>query len=276
MTTQSVLTHELGHTLGLGHSDQNVSTHDVCRGDEDLAIMRSVAQNRTTLGTDDQDAIRWIYGDGLNSCTLSLSGMTPSFGPAGGGTLVTISGSDFQSGASVTFGGISATGVNVVNANTITATAPAHSAGTVTVTVTNPDTTSASLTNAFTYQNGAGFYTLTPCRVLDTRNASGPYGGPALAGNDSRTFTLTGQCGVPSTAKAVSVNVTVTQSTAAGDLKLYASGGTLSVSTAMNYAAGQTRANNAVVALGSGGVIVQTDQPGGTVQFILDVNGYFQ
>src|SRR5512132_242129 len=80
--TQSVITHELGHTLGLGHSDQNVSPHDVCRGDEDAAIMRSTVQSYTSLATDDQDAIRWIYGDGGNSCSSQPTVTnTPTFTP---------------------------------------------------------------------------------------------------------------------------------------------------------------------------------------------------
>jgi len=70
---QAVVTHELGHTLGLAHSDQVASPHDVCRGDEDAAQMRSVVQSYTFLGTDDSDGVRWLYGDGGNSCTVGGS-----------------------------------------------------------------------------------------------------------------------------------------------------------------------------------------------------------
>jgi hypothetical protein len=97
VVTQAVLTHELGHTLGLGHSDQNVSPHDVCRGDEGSAQMRSTVQNFTTLGTDDQDAIRWLYGDGGNHCggsttptptltTTRTPTRTPTLSPTGSRT----------------------------------------------------------------------------------------------------------------------------------------------------------------------------------------------
>ena len=69
-----------------------------------------------------------------------------------------------------------------------------------------------------------GFYTITPCRLIDTRNASGPLGGPALAANTDRSFTITNHCGIPSTADAVSLNVTVTQATASGNVLLYPTG----------------------------------------------------
>jgi PKD repeat protein len=70
----AAVTHELGHTLGFGHSDQGASVHDVCRGDENSAQMRSSVQSRgTSLGSDDSDAARWVYGDGATSCSAGAS-----------------------------------------------------------------------------------------------------------------------------------------------------------------------------------------------------------
>ena len=121
------------------------------------------------------------------------------------------------------------------------------------------------------------FYTVTPCRVADTRSPTGPYGGPALSANSDRTFAVGGQCGIPSTAKAILLNLTVTQPSAAGSLRLYAGGTPLPLASAINYRAGQTRANNEASPLGSSGSLaVHCDQPTGNVQVIIDVNGYFQ
>jgi hypothetical protein len=84
----------------------------------------------------------------------TVSGTAPASGPTTGGTSVTISGTGFVSGATVTFGGTAATGVTVVNPTTITATTPAHGAGAVNVTVTNPDGQSGTCVGCFTYVAG--------------------------------------------------------------------------------------------------------------------------
>jgi len=121
------------------------------------------------------------------------------------------------------------------------------------------------------------FYTLAPCRVLDTRGPPGSYGQPALVATAVRSFQLFEQCGIPLTARAVSVNVTVTEPTTAGHLRLYPAGTPLPTVSVINYSAGQTRANNAVVPLnGLGEMAVYCGQASGTTHFILDVNGYFE
>src|SRR3954452_18420151 len=91
--------------------------------------------------------------------TLTASGpavsgaLSPNQGPGSGGTAVTITGTGFVSGGSlaVTFGGIAATVVTVVNANTITCTTPAHASGVVDVVITNGDGQPTTATNGFTY-----------------------------------------------------------------------------------------------------------------------------
>ncbi len=121
------------------------------------------------------------------------------------------------------------------------------------------------------------YFTVAPCRVADTRNLIGPYGGPALAANADRTFVIATQCGIPSSATAVAFNFTVTQPTALGDLRVIPAGVGLPLVSVMNWRPGQTRANNAVVSLGpAGDIVAHVDQGSGTVHFIIDVNGYFQ
>jgi hypothetical protein len=124
-----------------------------------------------------------------------------------------------------------------------------------------------------------GFYTLTPCRVVDTRDADGPLGGPILAGNGAeRSFVVTGSCGIPADATAISVNVTVTMSTDYGLLRVYPGNLAAPVVSTINFTAGRTLANNAILRLpdnGSGSITVKADGPA-QVHFLLDVNGYFK
>jgi hypothetical protein len=121
------------------------------------------------------------------------------------------------------------------------------------------------------------FYTVSPCRVFDTRQVTGPTGGAPLACGGDRDFTIVGgTCGVPSGAKAVSLNVTVTAPSAQGNVRLFASGAPAPLVSSLNYLAGQTRANNAIAPLSAGGLIAARCEPSGTVHVIVDVNGYFQ
>ena len=80
-----------------------------------------------------------------------MTGVSPSSGPAAGGTTVSITGTGFASSATVKFGGTAATGVTVNSSTSITATSPAG-VGSVDVTVTTPGGTSATSANdQFTY-----------------------------------------------------------------------------------------------------------------------------
>jgi PKD repeat protein len=156
---------------------------------------------------------------------------------------------------------------------------PAHafaSAGTYTVSLiaSNAAGPSTAYTKSVTVTGGTSlaFYSLPPCRLVDTRNANGAYGGPSLSSNVPRFFSFSNRCGVPSTAVALAVNATATRPTRAGYVSFAA--GTSSVS----FRAGQTRAANTVIALGSNATATATAglTAAGTVDLVLDVSGYFQ
>lgn len=214
----------------------------------------------------------------LTAYTLgpTILAISPRFGSTAGGSATTLFGSGFLSGATVSFGGTAATGVAVLNATTIRATAPAHAAGTVDVSVTIPGPRTSTLTGGFLY-GSPNFFSVSPCRLIDTRGASGPSGGPALVPGLDRAFPAAGQCGIPTGALAISANVTVTQTAASGFVVLFEGGTPAPYASMLNYGAGQSRANNAILPLGSAGdIVVHCTQPAGTAHLIVDVNGYFQ
>jgi hypothetical protein len=86
----------------------------------------------------------------------TITGITPATGSTDADELtqVTLTGTGFQTGITVAFGGVAATGITLVGPTTITATAPAHPAGAVDVVVTNPDGQGATLAGGFTYAQG--------------------------------------------------------------------------------------------------------------------------
>lgn len=121
------------------------------------------------------------------------------------------------------------------------------------------------------------FNTLPPCRVLDTRDPAGPYGAPPLSPGVPRSFVLAGRCGIPPTAKSAAANVTVVAPAATGNLIAFPTGGSAPSTSVLNFSAGQTRANNAVLGLSAGGAVsLQSNVPSGNTQVVLDVTGWFE
>jgi hypothetical protein len=124
------------------------------------------------------------------------------------------------------------------------------------------------------------FYTVPPCRLLDTRAAPGVYGGPAVPPHGQRVIVVAGHCGVSPTAKALSVNVTVANAAGAGHLVFFPGNATPGGASTINFSSGQTRANNAVLMLASSGTgtlaLLNSTASEAAEQVLIDVNGYFQ
>jgi hypothetical protein len=214
----------------------------------------------------------------------TVTSVSANSGSTAGGMNVTITGTGFVATPSVTFGGTAATAEAFVSSTTMTATVPAHAAGLVNVVVTNPDAQSGTLTDGYAFlppPSASRYYAVTPCRLFDTRNTTGPAAAsPILSANETRTFDVSGRCGVPDTAFALAVNATVTGSGASGELRIFP-GNSVSPNppaSALFYAAGKTRANNGVERLSTDGTATLKVQnvSAGSVHFILDVSGYFR
>lgn len=308
-----VVAHELGHNFGSPHTHCYSPAIDNCYNAESgcFSGTRSCPASQTINGVTSVTGTLMSYCHHLAGCssktvfhprTISerlapaiqnavgscifpdtqppapaVSAVSPQSGTTGGGTAVTITGTGFQNGATVTFGGTAATSVVVVSSTRITAVTPARPTGRVAVAVTNPGSQSSSLANGFFYAPLAAlsdFYTVTPCRVVDTRSTHPP----VISPSQIRTFAVAGTCGIPAGAKAVVVNVTSVSPGAAGSFQAFPGNAFPMGTSVVSFIAGRVRAGNATLMLstdGAGTLGVQNSSTGSS-HFLLDVTGYYQ
>jgi hypothetical protein len=123
--------------------------------------------------------------------------------------------------------------------------------------------------------DAAIFVAVTPCRVFDTRNANGAYGGPRLLANVARPFDIDGgPCtGIPAGAAAYSMNFGAILPDGDGFLTVWPTGTAQPLVSSMNFLGGQVIANAAIVPASAAGSI--SVFPNVATHLIGDINGYF-
>jgi YVTN family beta-propeller protein len=123
--------------------------------------------------------------------------------------------------------------------------------------------------------NALQFVAVTPCRVVDTRNPNGQFGGPPIAGGRARSFPIPqGSCNIPATAAAYSLNVTAIPASSLGYLSIWPTGEPLPLVSTLNSPDGRIKANAAIVPGGyQDAVSVYVTN---TSQVIIDIDGYFE
>ncbi len=104
----------------------------------------------------------YVSSSSSSTNSVSVSSASPNQGPTTGGTVVTITGTGFQTGNTVSFGSVQSTAVTVSSNTQIQAMSPAENAGTVAITVTNSSAQSSSLPSAFTYTSGPAVTSISP------------------------------------------------------------------------------------------------------------------
>ncbi|MHB8263248.1 MAG: IPT/TIG domain-containing protein [Acidimicrobiales bacterium] len=227
----------------------------------------------------------------------TVASISPASGPTSGGTVVTITGTNFDTtsgGAEVDFGSTPATSVVCSSTTSCTATSPVvTSPGLVNVTVTTPGGTTAPI--GFLYVTSSlGYVGVIPYRIADTRCSANPQ--PSFctlenlpsanntltspAGGTSITVqvtgTGTGSDAVPSTAQSVVLNVTAIASSTAkgGYLTVYPTATLPPTASSLNYIPGAAIPNLVTATLGKGGA-VSIFSSSANVNIVVDVEGYY-
>jgi len=184
----------------------------------------------------------------------------------------TLAATDFLAQTGVNYLSPSARGLEAGDSATISGARQVH----VDFTASSPGDYVRVLTLTSPSAFGVRFVPATPCRLVDTRGPNGALGGPRMAANATRDFLLTGNCGLPSTAQAYSLNITVVPQGPLGYLTIWPTGLPQPLVSTLNAPDGRITANAAIVPAGVG-----TSGPGSVSVFvtdptdvIIDVDGY--
>ena len=191
-------------------------------------------------------------GGGSNPAANGVIDLT-RLRPTGGGTAVTINGTNFVAGATVSIGGAAAGNVNVANSTTISAVTPPHAAGTVNVVVTNGGGQSGTLANGFTYDTPP---TNPPPTVADVSPASGPIAGGTAVTITGTNF-VTGA--TVSFGGAAASNVNVTSSTSISATTPAHAAGNVNVTVTNSNGGSDTAPNAYTYTTGQGETVLLAD-----------------
>jgi PKD repeat protein len=230
---------------------------------DDYGLMASARQTISVVGQ--PPAASFTFSCLMLGCSFDGSGSAPGSLP--------IASYAWQFGDGGTASGTAAT-----SSHSYAAT------GAYTVTLTVTDTSGLTATASQPVQASAApltanesYFSLPPCRLLDTRNTGGP-----LGDGQSRVVTAAGACGIPATAKAISVVVTAVSPTNPGKIALIAGNQTFVPSLppfSLNFVPQtSSRSNDEIVPLAANGTLAMGATfggAGGQVQVLLDVDGYF-
>jgi hypothetical protein len=256
---------------GSGFTSRIITSPDSDLAEDKVVTTTGSNSATATLGASGPWVMQMVTFSGVSTPAPTVSNVSPNNGPAAGGTSVTITGTNFASGATVTFGGAAATNVSVTNSTTMTAKTPAGSGGAVTVTVTF-NGRSGSLANGFTY-------TAVPA-VSSVSPNGGPTGGGTAVTITGANFAAGASVTFGNTA---ATNVNVTNSTTITAITPAGSAGAVTVTVAVNGQSGSlangftyttapvvssVSPNNGPIAGGTGVTITGTNfTAGATVTF---------
>jgi hypothetical protein len=213
---------------------------------------------------------------GTGAASLSPTAATTTSGAGGGSVSVTIgAGCAWTSSSNASWITVAGGGTGNGSATyTIASNSGCARAGSLTIAGQTFNVSQAANSTC-----SSGFYPVTPCRAIDTRNATSPLGGPKLSAGARRSFPVTASpCLIPPTAKSVSVTVTAVKPSADGILHAYPGNLAPTAASVLSFRKNRTRAATALLLLatdGTGTLGFQNESTG-TVDIVVDVSGYFQ